>query len=161
MFIRAEKTNSKLRLALAGPPGSGKTYTALTLAHALADAPVHVHGVADKLAVALAAVTGALAGGHRRLDPVGVCSPCADLVGRRPRFLGALRRRVGGDGSAARGAQLAPIDARAVLGCARRRWPGCELCQLPLGGRSRAGTGHRSAHGGAGRGHSQGLAVAS
>lgn len=37
MFTRAEKTNSKLRLALAGPPGSGKTYTALTLAHALAD----------------------------------------------------------------------------------------------------------------------------
>ena len=37
MFTRAEKTDSKLRLALAGPPGSGKTFTALTLAHALAD----------------------------------------------------------------------------------------------------------------------------
>src|SRR5215469_3962007 len=37
MFTRAEKTNSKLRLALAGPPGSGKTFTALSLAHALAD----------------------------------------------------------------------------------------------------------------------------
>lgn len=32
MFTRAEKIDSKLRLALAGPPGSGKTYTALTLA---------------------------------------------------------------------------------------------------------------------------------
>ena len=31
------KTDAKLRLALAGPPGSGKTFTALSLAHALAD----------------------------------------------------------------------------------------------------------------------------
>ena len=37
MFTRAVKTDAKLRLALAGPPGSGKTFSALTLAHALAD----------------------------------------------------------------------------------------------------------------------------
>src|ERR1051326_6849372 len=37
MFTRAVKTDAKLRLALAGPPGSGKTFTALSLAHALAD----------------------------------------------------------------------------------------------------------------------------
>ena len=37
MFTRAVKTDSKLRLALAGPPGSGKTFTALSLAYALAD----------------------------------------------------------------------------------------------------------------------------
>ena len=37
MFTRAMKTDAKLRLALAGPPGSGKTFSALTLAHALAD----------------------------------------------------------------------------------------------------------------------------
>src|SRR6266568_5669265 len=36
-FQRATKFQSKLRLALAGPAGSGKTYTALTLATALAD----------------------------------------------------------------------------------------------------------------------------
>ncbi len=36
-FKRAQKFESKLRLALAGPAGSGKTFTALTLAHALAD----------------------------------------------------------------------------------------------------------------------------
>lgn len=37
MFTRAVKTDAKLRLALAGPPGSGKSYTALSLAHALAE----------------------------------------------------------------------------------------------------------------------------
>src|SRR5260221_428110 len=37
VFQRAVKRESKLRLALAGPAGSGKTYTALTLATALAD----------------------------------------------------------------------------------------------------------------------------
>ena len=37
MYTRAVKTDAKLRLALAGPPGSGKTFTALSLAHALAD----------------------------------------------------------------------------------------------------------------------------
>ena len=37
MFTRAVKTDAKLRLALAGPPGAGKTFSALTLAHALAD----------------------------------------------------------------------------------------------------------------------------
>lgn len=36
-FVRATKHESKLRLALAGPAGSGKTWTALTLATALAD----------------------------------------------------------------------------------------------------------------------------
>lgn len=36
MFSRATKTKAKLRLALAGPAGSGKTYTALTIAAALA-----------------------------------------------------------------------------------------------------------------------------
>src|SRR6266567_7128505 len=36
-FQKATKFQSKLRLALAGPAGSGKTYTALTLATALAD----------------------------------------------------------------------------------------------------------------------------
>jgi len=36
-FQRATKFQSKLRLALAGPAGSGKTYTALTLATALTD----------------------------------------------------------------------------------------------------------------------------
>ncbi len=36
-FQRATKFAAKLRLALAGPAGSGKTYTALTLATALAD----------------------------------------------------------------------------------------------------------------------------
>jgi hypothetical protein len=35
-FVRARKSESKLRLALAGPAGSGKTWTALTLATALA-----------------------------------------------------------------------------------------------------------------------------
>jgi hypothetical protein len=37
MFTRAVKTDAKLRLALAGPPGAGKTFSALTLAHALAE----------------------------------------------------------------------------------------------------------------------------
>lgn len=36
-FKKAEKTKSKLRLALIGPSGSGKTYTALTLAGGLAE----------------------------------------------------------------------------------------------------------------------------
>jgi len=36
-FKRATKFESKLRLALSGPAGAGKTYTALTLATALAD----------------------------------------------------------------------------------------------------------------------------
>lgn len=36
MFARATKTKAKLRLALAGPAGSGKTFTALTIAAALA-----------------------------------------------------------------------------------------------------------------------------
>lgn len=36
-FKRAVKTESKLRMALAGPAGSGKTYTALLLAASLAD----------------------------------------------------------------------------------------------------------------------------
>lgn len=36
-FKRATKKAAKLRLALAGPAGSGKTYTALTLAKVLAD----------------------------------------------------------------------------------------------------------------------------
>jgi hypothetical protein len=36
-FRRATKEQSRLRLALAGPAGSGKTYTALLLASALAD----------------------------------------------------------------------------------------------------------------------------
>ena len=37
MFTRAVKTDAKLRLALAGPPGCGKSYTAQLLAHALAE----------------------------------------------------------------------------------------------------------------------------
>lgn len=37
MFKKAVKTSAKLRMALAGPAGSGKTYTALSLALALAD----------------------------------------------------------------------------------------------------------------------------
>ena len=42
-FKKAEKRESKLRLALAGPAGSGKTFTALTLATALTgDKPVAV-----------------------------------------------------------------------------------------------------------------------
>lgn len=54
-FKRAVKAQSFLRLALAGPAGSGKTYTALTLATALADGkPVAVidteHGSATKYA---------------------------------------------------------------------------------------------------------------
>ncbi len=36
-FIKAIKTESKIRMALAGPSGSGKAYTALTLATALAN----------------------------------------------------------------------------------------------------------------------------
>ncbi len=36
MYTRAVKTGTKLRMALSGIPGSGKTFTALTLAHALA-----------------------------------------------------------------------------------------------------------------------------
>ena len=36
-FVKAVKTQAKIRLALAGPSGSGKTFTALTLATALAD----------------------------------------------------------------------------------------------------------------------------
>lgn len=37
MFTRATKQKAKLRLALAGPAGSGKTYTALALAMVIAD----------------------------------------------------------------------------------------------------------------------------
>jgi hypothetical protein len=36
-FVKAVKHEAKLRMALAGPAGSGKTYTALTFATALAD----------------------------------------------------------------------------------------------------------------------------
>jgi hypothetical protein len=36
-FVKAVKTQAKIRLALAGPSGSGKTFTALMLATALAD----------------------------------------------------------------------------------------------------------------------------
>ena len=35
MFKKAEKTQSRLRLALCGPAGSGKTYTSLALASEL------------------------------------------------------------------------------------------------------------------------------
>ena len=36
-FQKATKTQSRLRLALEGPPGSGKTYTALAVASALGE----------------------------------------------------------------------------------------------------------------------------
>lgn len=54
-FKKAVKTSAKLRMALAGPAGSGKTYTALALATALAGGqPVAVidteHGSASKYA---------------------------------------------------------------------------------------------------------------
>lgn len=47
-FKRAEKAQSKLRLALFGPAGSGKTYTALAIAHGLLaikqDAKISING---------------------------------------------------------------------------------------------------------------------
>jgi hypothetical protein len=53
-FHRATKSQAKLRMALMGPAGSGKTYTALSVAGALAAAPERVavidteHGSASK-----------------------------------------------------------------------------------------------------------------
>lgn len=53
MFTPAVKYESKLRLALAGPPGSGKTFTALTVAHALSTRVAVIdteHGSVSKVA---------------------------------------------------------------------------------------------------------------
>ncbi len=42
MFTRATKTRSKLKMGISGVPGSGKSFTALTIAHALASEPEKV-----------------------------------------------------------------------------------------------------------------------
>lgn len=54
MFTKAVKTQAKLRLAIAGPSGAGKTYTALKIASHLTEKPIAVvdteHGSASKYA---------------------------------------------------------------------------------------------------------------
>ena len=54
MFVRATRTAARLRLGLIGPPGSGKTYTALRIAHHLGGRIALIdteHGSASKYAL--------------------------------------------------------------------------------------------------------------
>ena len=54
MFKRATRTSAKLRLGLVGPPGSGKTYTSLRVAHHLGGRVALIdteHGSASKYAL--------------------------------------------------------------------------------------------------------------